>query len=519
MVLADLSSKLTSAFQTLNRKTVITDEVIDECIKDVAKALLVADVNVRYVSDLRKRIKSQLELEEAMSAGTNRRKFVQRCVCEELTKLLTPDKKPFKMQKGKSNVVMFVGLQGSGKTTTCTKYGMYYQRKGWKVALVCADTFRAGAFDQLKQNATKVRIPFYGSYSENDPVTIAQDGVETFKKEKYDLIIVDTSGRHRQEAALFEEMVQVQEAVTPDNVIFVMDSHIGQACFDQAKAFHDSVGIGSVIVTKLDGHAKGGGALSAVSATAAPIDFIGTGEHFDQFEPFNASSFVSRLCGLGDIAGLTSAIQQAMPLDKQPELVERLSKGLFTLRDLYEQLQYVTKLGSLQTVMSMIPGMNTSMLPPGYEQSGVKRIQRFMVIMDSMTDDELDCKKNCEIKKDLSRVVRVARGSGVHPMAVAELLQEHERFEKMVGKMGKAGLMKDTGDMANLQRNPKAVMNKLQSCVDPQVLAQMGGAQNMLNLMKSMEEAGASGAAGADAEEPAEAGAGKKSGKRKSIKK
>lgn len=518
MVLADLSVKLTSALQALNRQTVITDEVIDECIKEIAKALLVADVNVRYVSELRKRIKSQLELEEAMSAGTNRRKFVQRCVCEELTKLLTPDKKPFKLQKGKSNVVMFVGLQGSGKTTTCTKYGMWYQKKGWKVALVCADTFRAGAFDQLKQNATKARIPFYGSYSENDPVTIARDGVETFKSEKYDLIIVDTSGRHRQEVALFEEMMQVQEAVTPDNVIFVMDSHIGQACFDQAKAFSDAVGIGSVIVTKLDGHAKGGGALSAVSATKAPIEFIGTGEHFDEFEPFSATSFVSRLCGLGDISALTSAINQAMPLDKQPELVERLSRGMFTLRDMYEQLQYVTKLGSLQTVMSMIPGVNTSMLPPGYEKHGVLRIKRFMTIMDSMTDDELDCKKHCEIEKDLSRVVRVARGSGVHPMAVAELLQEHKRFEKMVGKMGKAGLMKDTGDMANLQRNPKAVMNKLQSCIDPHVLSQMGGAQNMLNMMKSMEEAGVGGV-GDEEGEPPEPGAEKKSGKRRSVKK
>mmetsp|Transcript_33885 Transcript_33885/g.91721 ORF Transcript_33885/g.91721 Transcript_33885/m.91721 type:complete len:503 (-) Transcript_33885:124-1632(-) len=487
MVLGELGTKLTSALQRLNSRTVIDDEAIDACLKDIAAALLEADVNVRYVSELRSRIRNQLKLEEALAAGTNRRKFIQKCVCEELTKLLTPDKKPVKPQKGKAMVVMFVGLQGSGKTTTCTKYAVHYQRKGWKVALVCADTFRAGAFDQLKQNATKVRIPFYGSYTETDPVAIAMEGVETFRKEKYDLIIVDTSGRHKQEAALFEEMMQVEEATNPDDVIFVMDSHIGQACFDQAKAFADAVRVGSVIITKLDGHAKGGGALSAVAATNSPVIFIGTGEHFDDFEQFNANSFVSRLCGLGDISGLVNIVNEAMPLDKQPELMGRLSKGVFTMRDMYEQLQYVTKLGSLQKVMSMIPGVNTDMFPPGYEKNGVQRIKRFMTIMDSMTDDELDCKKAALLDKDLSRIIRVAKGSGTHPLAVAELLNEHKRFEKMVGKMGKAGLMKETGDMANLNRNPKQVLQKLQNCVDPMMLQQMGGAQNMLNLMKHMD--------------------------------
>mmetsp|Transcript_14901 Transcript_14901/g.46920 ORF Transcript_14901/g.46920 Transcript_14901/m.46920 type:complete len:510 (+) Transcript_14901:113-1642(+) len=487
MVLGELGTKLTSALQRLNARTVIDDEAIDACLKDIAAALLEADVNVRYVSQLRSCIRNQLKLDEALAAGTNRRRFIQRCVCDELTKLLTPDRKPVKFQKGKSTVVMFVGLQGSGKTTSCTKYAVYYQRKGWKVALVCADTFRAGAFDQLKQNATKVRIPFYGSYTETDPVAIAAEGVDTFRKEKYDLIVVDTSGRHKQEVALFEEMQQVQEAISPEDVVFVMDSHIGQACFDQAKAFAEAVKVGSVIITKLDGHAKGGGALSAVAATNSPVLFIGTGEHFDDFEQFNAQSFVSRLCGLGDISGLVSTINEAMPLDKQPELMGRLSKGMFTLRDMYEQLQYVTKLGSLQKVMSMIPGVNTDMFPQGYEKHGVQRIKRFMTIMDSMTDDELDCKKGTALDKDLSRVIRVAKGSGTHPMAVAELLNEHKRFEKMVGKMGKAGLMKETGDMANLNRNPKQVLQKLQNCVDPWMLQQMGGAQNMLNLMKQMD--------------------------------
>ena len=148
---------------------------------------------------------------------------------------------------------MFVGLQGSGKTTTCTKLAYYYQKKGWKSALVCADTFRAGAYDQVKQNATKARIPFYGSYTEADPVVIASDGVAMFKDEGFEIIIVDTSGRHYQEDALFEEMLAVSNAVEPDNIIFVMDASIGQACEGQAKAFKEKVNVGSVVVTKLDG--------------------------------------------------------------------------------------------------------------------------------------------------------------------------------------------------------------------------------------------------------------------------
>ena len=194
-------------------------------------------------------------------------------------------------------VVMFVGLQGSGKTTTCMKYAHHYKKKQFKPAMICADTYRAGAFDQLKQNATKAQIPFYGSYNEVDPAIIAKEGVERFREEKNDLIIVDTSGRHKQEEALFEEMREVADAVKPDLVVFVMDGSIGQAAFDQAKAFKDSVEVGACILTKMDGHAKGGGALSAVAATKSPIVFLGTGEHMDQFEPFLTKPFVGRLLG------------------------------------------------------------------------------------------------------------------------------------------------------------------------------------------------------------------------------
>eukprot|EP00392_Amoebophrya_sp_AT5.2_P007122 g7136.t1 len=239
MVLADLGSQLTGALRKLNAATVVDDEAIEECLKEIGNALMKADVNIKYVMQMKSDIKKTLA---AAEDGTNKRKSIEKLVMQSLVGMVSAPTPIQKFQKQKPNVVMFVGLQGAGKTTSCTKFAHYYNRKGWKTALVCADTFRAGAFDQLKQNAAKVKIPFFGSYSDTDPVRIAEEGVEKFKEEKYEVIIVDTSGRHKQEVALFEEMEQVQAAVSPDEVIFVMDSHIGQACFEQARAFHDACG-------------------------------------------------------------------------------------------------------------------------------------------------------------------------------------------------------------------------------------------------------------------------------------
>jgi signal recognition particle subunit SRP54 len=319
MVLAELGSKITKALRSITGAVVVDEKAIDAMLKEIATALVLADVNVKLVATLRDNIRKKLNFEE--NPGVNKRQYIRKVVFEELCKLLDPGVEPRKMVKGKPNVVMFVGLQGSGKTTTCTKFAAYYQKKGWRCALVCADTFRAGAFDQLKQNATKAKIPFFGSYTEADPVKLARDGVEQFKKEKYEIIIVDTSGRHKQEASLFQEMEQVAKAIQPDSVIFVMDGSIGQAAHDQAAAFKNKVDVGSVIITKLDGHAKGGGALSAVAATKSPIIFIGTGEHFEDFEQFEATSFVSRLLGYGDMKRFINIVKES-GIDNQPELLK-----------------------------------------------------------------------------------------------------------------------------------------------------------------------------------------------------
>eukprot|EP00002_Diphylleia_rotans_P029823 TRINITY_DN6090_c0_g2_i3.p1 TRINITY_DN6090_c0_g2~~TRINITY_DN6090_c0_g2_i3.p1 ORF type:complete len:386 (+),score=97.15 TRINITY_DN6090_c0_g2_i3:51-1208(+) len=350
MVLADLGNKLTNALRHMANNIVVDQSVLDNLLKEVCSALLQADVNVHIVKNLRDNIRKAVNLEE-IPDGLDKRRVIQKAVVDELCKMLDPGTKPFQHKKGKQSVVMFVGLQGSGKTTTCTKYALHYQKKGFKTGLVCADTFRAGAFDQLKQNATKAKIPFYGSHTESDPVAIAKEGVDKLRASNFDIIIVDTSGRHKQETELFEEMKQVEAAVKPDDIIFVVDSSIGQAAYDQARAFHQSVSVGSIIITKMDGHAKGGGALSAVAATKSPIIFIGTGEHLDEMEAFSPRSFISRLLGQGDIHGLITKIKDA-GIDQNPEKYMSIAQGKFTLRDLQEQFQNLMKVSILSISVS-----------------------------------------------------------------------------------------------------------------------------------------------------------------------
>ena len=362
----------------------------------------------------------------------------------------------------------------------------------------------SGAFDQLKQNATKLRVPFYGSYTQADPVAIAEEGVEQFVSENYEVIIVDTSGRHRQEAGLLEEMQEIASAVQPDNTILVMDATQGQAVFDQATAFSNAVDVGSVIITKLDGHAKGGGALSAVAATESPIVFLGSGEHFDDLDPFNAQSFVSKLLGFGDVRGLMEAMKGAGPDGKtQEELMEKMSKGVFTLRDMYSQFQRVLNMGPLNKVMGMMPGMPDYLLPKGNgDDEATKRLKKFMYMMDSMTDKELDGKVDFSDYKDIdaspatkSRIRRIASGSGTHPKEVQMLLQTYKQYEGMISKMGKSGMIGKQAQQrqqqmaAQLQKNPNLINQRLNQ-MDPRMLQQMGGREKVRQMMQSMAKGG-----------------------------
>ncbi|KAJ1674675.1 Signal recognition particle, partial [Spiromyces aspiralis] len=422
-------------------------------------------------------------------------------VFEELCRLVDPGVEAWKPTKGKSNVIMFVGLQGNGKTTTCTK--------GWKTALVCADTFRAGAFDQIKQNASKAHIPYYGSYTEADPVKVASEGVKKFKKDKFEIIIVDTSGRHKQEAELFKEMEQISASAKPDNTVFVMDGTMGQAADAQARAFKESVDIGSIIITKMDGHAKGGGAISAVAATGSPITFIGTGEHIYDLERFSPRPFISKMLGMGDIGGLVETVRD-MQLDKTSEgMIKNLTQGVFTLRDMRDQLQTISKMGPLNKLMGMMPGIPPELVNNFSAEDSARKIRQSMSIFDSMTEQELDSDGKV-FEKDKSRLDRIARGSGVRPLEIHALLHQHKQFAQMVKKMGgNKGLFKNMNpDMlrqaGSAMGNPGAMhpgqlarmRQQMSRMINPQALQQMGGMSGIQNMMQQMMGGGSGSSSG-----------------------
>ncbi|RKP21100.1 SRP54-domain-containing protein [Rozella allomycis CSF55] len=386
---------------------------------------------------------------------------------------------------------MFVGLQGAGKTTTCGKFANFYQKKGWKTCLVCADTFRAGAFDQLKQNATRSKIPFYGSYTEADPAQIALEGVEKFKSDGFEIIIVDTSGRHKQEGALFEEMKEIRNAINPDEIVFVMDATIGQAADGQARAFKSAVEVGSIVMTKMDGHAKGGGAISGVAATGSPITFIGTGEHMHDLEKFSVRPFVSKMLGMGDMQGLIETVKD-LKLDENVDMAKRLEQGLFTLRDMYEQLSAMLKLGPISKVMGMMPGMDGDMFK-GSEQEITNKLKRFMTMMDSMTEEELDGDGKI-FNKQPNRIKRVSLGSGTFPEELEQLLTQHKKFAMIVKKMGgNRGLMKAMAGQDPSKMNPSqmARMNQeLSKMMNPQMMQQLGGTGGLQNMMRQLQQGG-----------------------------
>lgn len=460
-------------------------------IKEIASALLEADVNVRLVQQLRKSIKATVNFKE-LPPAVNKKRLIQKAVFDELVNLVNPHSEPFKPKKGRANVIMFVGLQGAGKTTTCTKLARHYQARGFKACLVCADTFRAGAFDQLKQNATKAKIPYYGSLTETDPAVVAKEGVDKFKKEKFEIIIVDTSGRHRQESALFQEMIDIQQAVTPDETIMVLDASIGQQAESQAKAFKDAADFGAIIITKTDGHASGGGAISAVAATHTPIVFIGTGEHMLDLERFVPKQFVSKLLGMGDMAGLVEHVQ-SLKLD-QKDTIKHITEGVFTIRDLRDQLQNIMKMGPLSKMAGMIPGMS-NMMQGMDDDEGNAKLRRMLYIADSMTKKELDSDGKIFLDQP-ERMTRVARGSGTSVREVEDLLTQQRMMAGMAKKMG--------GNMKNMQKaqaamgggrggNQAAQMAAMQKRMQSMGGAGGGGMPDIGSLMKMMGGGGGGG--------------------------
>lgn len=422
-MLGKLGNSLREAIKKFLGRPVADELAVKELIRDVQRALLLADVNVDLVLKITQKIEEKA-LKEPVPPGFTRRDVTLKVLYESLLESLGGEKQPnILFPTAKPIVIMLVGVQGSGKTTTAAKLAWFYKSRGYHPGIVCADTFRPGAYDQLKQLALRVGAPFYGDKSGN-PIEIALRGVDELKKNGCNVIIIDTAGRHKNESTLMEEMKQLSEAIKPDEVILVIDATIGQQARVQAEAFNTSTKIGSIVVTKLDGAARGGGALSAVVATGAQIKFVGVGEKIEEFEIFDPSSFVSRLLGMGDLKTLAEKVKEA---SLKEEEMKNILSGKLTLKDMIHQLEGLKKLGPLRKVLEMIPGFGLS-LPDEIADVAQEKLDKWTVIVKSMTKEELE---NPEVI-NRSRMRRIARGSGVKVKDVKELLDAYEGMRRMI---------------------------------------------------------------------------------------
>ena len=426
MALDRLGSSLYDAIKKIFRASVVDEAAVKELVRDIQRALLQADVNVKLVLDISKKIEER-SLNEKVPPGISRREHVIKVVYEELTRFLGEKPVPLKVEPGRRRIIMLVGIQGSGKTTVAAKLSRYFQKRGLKPALVCADTFRPGAYAQLQQLAARVNVPLYGDPNAKDPVKVVTEGLKQFKDKE--IIIVDTSGRHKEEQELIKEMKTLEKSIKPDEVMLVLDGTIGQQALAQAKAFNEATPIGSILVTKLDGSARGGGALSAVAATGAPIKFIGTGEKVEDIEAFIPSRFVGRLLGMGDLETLLEKVREAEVTVPEKKAKAILS-GKFTLTDMYEQFEAMKGMGTLKKLMGMIPGMGYK-IPDEMLNTAEGRLEKWRVMIQSMTPEE---KENPKIF-NASRMKRVARGSGTNEKEVKELLKQYVMMRKMLKSM------------------------------------------------------------------------------------
>jgi len=425
MVLEGLSQSLRNAIKKIANASHVDQKLVKEVVKDIQRALLQADVNVKLVLQMTKELEERA-LTEKPPPGMGSREHVIRIVYEELVKIVgKPKEIPAKPQR-----ILMVGLYGQGKTTTSGKLAKDLHKRGMKVGLVAADVHRPAAYDQLQQIGKKISVPVFGDPKEKDAVRIAKRAMKELSG--YDVVIFDTSGRHSLEPDLIDEIKGVAKAVDAENKLLVLDAQTGQQAGPQAKAFNEAVGLTGVVLTKLDGTAKGGGALSAVAETGAPICYIGVGEHLEDLERFDPDRFISRLLGMGDIKSLIEKASEVVDEEKAEEITRKMMSGKFTLKDMYEQMEMLQGMGPLKKLAAMLPGLGDKLQEQDMERTQ-ERLARWRVIMESMTEFELENPK--EIKS--SRVTRIARGSGTTPRDVRELLKQYNMSRKaMKGMLG-----------------------------------------------------------------------------------
>jgi signal recognition particle subunit SRP54 len=429
-----LSDKLDAAFKKLKGRGKLTEKNIEEGLKEIRMALLEADVHYsvakRFIADVKVRALGQ-EVLTSLTPGQQ----VIKIVNEELTELMGSHQEELNLSGPSPVSLMLVGLQGSGKTTTAGKLAVYLRNKGRKPYLVPADVYRPAAIDQLKKLGEQLNVPVFPSSVDMDPVQIGRDAKSAAHQQGCDTLLLDTAGRLHIDEDLMDELIRINEAVQPADILLVADAMTGQDAVNIAQSFNETLDIGGVVLTKMDGDARGGAALSIKEITGKPIKFIGVGEKLNELEPFHPDRLASSILGMGDVLTLIEKAQDLVDEKKAVELEKKLRKNQFTLEDFRDQMRQIRKMGSLGDIMKMIPGMGKLKQMKNIDMDE-KELVRIEAIINSMTP--LERQRHGIING--SRRRRIAKGSGTRVQDVNRLLKDYTQLLKMLKKLNKGGM-------------------------------------------------------------------------------
>ena len=427
MAFEGLTEKLTATFKRLRGKGRLTEADVKEAMRDIRMALLEADVNFKivkkFIADVTERAVGSDVLESLTPA-----QMIVKIVNEELVNLMGSESAKLNLSPAPPTVVMLVGLNGAGKTTNGAKLAGFLKKQGKRPLLVACDTFRPAAITQLEVVGSQVDVPVF-QMGQIDPIDIAKAGIEHAKKHGNDLVFIDTAGRLHVDEALMEQLKDMKAAIHPDEILLIVDAMIGQDAVNAAKTFDEALDITGVMLTKMDGDARGGAALSIKAVTGKPIKFIGTGEKLDQIEVFHPDRMASRILGMGDVLSLIEKAQQSFDMQKAAELEQKMRKNRLTLTDFYDQLVQVKSMGSLADIAGMLPGVNAKALEGASVDE--RALGRTEAIILSMTPEE---RENPSLLNN-SRKKRIAAGSGTQVVDVNRLLKQFEMMQQMTKQM------------------------------------------------------------------------------------
>ena len=430
MAFEGLADRLQKTIQKITGKGKVSEADVKEMTREVRLALLEADVNFKVVKDFVNRVKERAIGQEVMESLTPGQQVIK-VVKDELSQLMGGEQSKIAVSQKPPTVIMMVGLQGAGKTTTTGKLANHLRKKhNRKPLLVAADIYRPAAINQLQTLGKQLDMPVFEKGTEANPVDIAKEAIEHAKQEHLDYVLIDTAGRLHVDENLMDELRQVKDAVSPDEIFLVVDAMTGQDAVNVAESFNEQLDVTGVVLTKLDGDTRGGAALSIKAVTGKPIKFAGMGEKLDQLEPFHPERMASRILGMGDVLSLIEKAQENVDEKKAKQLEEKMRTMSFTFEDFLEQMQQVKSMGPLDEILNMIPGMN-KMKGMKNMQIDEKQIGHVEAIIQSMTIEE---RQNPDIMNG-SRKKRIAKGSGTSVAEVNRLLKQFEDMKKMMKQM------------------------------------------------------------------------------------